>query len=151
MHVVRKELDVDRARRLIDGGWLPHHHSVVVDSSFGHQSHLVVSIGAVDKRKWSDEGSGESGPHNYLESVVRPATELKNACLLVERKIFHVYFAGGLVNSGWFPFDQPLVIDGRLGRQRYLEVTVGTAMLRHIYKPALAPVLKCLLIVLYSL
>lgn len=71
-------------------------------------------------------GSG-NGPINYLESVVSPATELKNACLLVEGKIFHVYFAGRLVNGGWFPFDKPLVVDGRLGRQRYLEVAVGTA------------------------
>lgn len=75
-------------------------------------------------------------PVIYLESVVCPATELKNACLLVEGKIFHIYFAGRLVNSGRFPFDQPLVIDGCLGRQRYLEVAVGTVILTYIYKPA---------------
>lgn len=28
------------------------------------------------------------------------------------------------------------MIDGRLGRQRYLEVAVGTVMLTHVYKPS---------------
>lgn len=31
------------------------------------------------------------------------------------------------------------MIDGRLGRQRYLEVAVGTVMLTHVYKPSRGP------------
>jgi len=60
----------------------------------------------------------------YLEAVIGPTTEFQNAGLLVKGEIFYVYLTRRLVNGRRFPLDQPLVVDGCLGRQRNLEVAI---------------------------
>lgn len=66
-------------------------------------------------------------PRGYLESVVRPATEFQHARLLVEREKFHVDLARRFEYGRRFPFYQPYVVYGRLGRQRHVEIAVGAA------------------------
>lgn len=66
------------------------------------------------------------GETAYLEAVVSPRAELHDARLLVERKVFYVDLARGLVYGRWLPFDPPRVIQRRLRCQRHLEITVGT-------------------------
>lgn len=64
---------------------------------------------------------------SYLEPIVRPATELEHAGLLVKREILDVDLTGGLVNGRRLPLDQTLVVDRRLGGQRHFEVAVRAA------------------------
>lgn len=46
LHVVGKKFDVDRARGFINGWGLPEHQARVEDGRLGHQSDLIVAIGA---------------------------------------------------------------------------------------------------------
>lgn len=61
---------------------------------------------------------------SYLKTVVRPTTKLEDARLLVERKVFDVDLARALVNGGWLPLDEPLMVDGGLCGQGHLEIAV---------------------------
>lgn len=63
----------------------------------------------------------------YLKSIVGPAAELHDACLLVERKVFDINFAGAFVNRRRTPLDASCVVEGGLCGQRHLEVAIGTA------------------------
>lgn len=49
LNVVGEKLNVNSARGLINGGRLPHHEAAVVHRGLGHQSDLVVAIGAARK------------------------------------------------------------------------------------------------------
>lgn len=64
----------------------------------------------------------------YLEAVIRPTTELEHAGLFVEWEILDVNLARGFVDGRWLPFHQPLVVDGSLGGEGYLEVTIRAAI-----------------------
>lgn len=61
----------------------------------------------------------------HLKSIVCPAAELHDAGLLVEGKVFHVDFAGALVNRRRSPLDASCVIQRGLGGQRHLEIAIG--------------------------
>ncbi len=54
-----EELDVDGAGGLVDGGRLPDHGAVGVQRGLGHQSHLVVPVGA--DRARGGGGGGRRG------------------------------------------------------------------------------------------
>ena len=61
----------------------------------------------------------------YLEPIVGPAAELHDAGLLVEGKILDVHLTGAVVDGGRPPLHLPGAVEGRLGGQRHLEVTVS--------------------------
>ena len=63
--------------------------------------------------------------NSHLEAVVRPAAELHDTGLLVEGKVLDVHLTGAVVDGGRFPLHQTLAVEGRLGCQRHLEVTVS--------------------------
>ena len=76
------------------------------------------------KLRWSKQRWRHTASLPYLEAVIGPTTEFQNAGLLVKGEIFYVYLTRRLVNGRRFPLDQPLVVDGCLGRQRNLEVAI---------------------------
>ena len=79
----------------------------------------------------------------YLESVISPASKLHNTGLLIKREVLDVHLnrqlffrnfmrilsmshlAGGMVNSGRLPLDEPLAVEGRLGGQSHFKVSIG--------------------------
>lgn len=65
----------------------------------------------------------------YLESVVCPAAELHDACLLVEGKVLDIDFAGALVNGRRPPLDAPCVVQCCLCGQRHLKVAISAVWL----------------------
>lgn len=65
------------------------------------------------------------GGETYLEAVVCPATELKDASLFIEGEVFDVDLTGRLVDGRWFPLNEALVVDGSFGCQCHFEVTIG--------------------------
>ena len=50
----------------------------------------------------------------YLESVVSPASELHDTCLLVEWEVLHVHLARRVVDGRWAPFYQTRIEQGGL-------------------------------------
>ena len=62
-----------------------------------------------------------------LVAVVGPRAELEHARLLVKGEVFDVDLATRFVDGRRSPLDQPVVVHGRLGRQRHLEIAVGAA------------------------
>ena len=63
--------------------------------------------------------------NSHLKAVVGPAAELHDTGLLVEGEILDVHLTGAVVDGGGFPLHQTLAVEGRLGGQRHLEVTVS--------------------------
>ena len=63
--------------------------------------------------------------YSHLKAVVSPAAELHHTGLLVEGEILHVHLAGAVVDGGGFPLHQALAVQGRLGCQSHLEVSVS--------------------------
>ena len=64
---------------------------------------------------------------SYLETIIRPASEFHDASLLVEREILHVHFAGRMIDSRRFPFNQAVAFQGGLRWQRHFKVAVSAA------------------------
>jgi len=62
---------------------------------------------------------------SHLEAVISPRAEFHHARLFVEGKIFDIDLAGRLINRRRLPLDPAREVEGRLRRQRHLEVTVG--------------------------
>lgn len=85
----------------------------------------LKSIGRVWRTKGNFRNIRETPGDSHLEAVVSPRAEFHHARLLVEGKIFDVDLAGRLINRRRLPLDPTRIVEGRLRRQRHLEVTVG--------------------------
>jgi hypothetical protein len=49
--VERKELDIDGARAFVNDGRLPEYTAIKMQRCFGHQCHLVITIGALNYKQ----------------------------------------------------------------------------------------------------
>ena len=65
-----------------------------------------------------------------LKSIVGPAAELHNTGLLIEGEILDVHLTGAVVDGGRPPLHLPGAVEGRLGGQSHLEITVGAENVR---------------------
>ena len=70
----------------------------------------------------------------HLKAIVRPAAKLHDAGLLIKREIFDIHLAWGMIDSGWLPLHQTVVIKSCLGSEGHFKVSIRTLKLQKLYQ-----------------